>query len=108
MGKIICEKHGGQGIVFTCPHVCQDIQKGTTTIDCLVTSTHDVGTIGDHVISIELGCCINCAKPYQAALLEEIETDTPSESGDQTKPVCRECFDVFRETIRPCDSKGNL
>lgn len=108
MGKIICEKHGGQGLVFACPHVWQDIHSGTTTIDCLVTTTLEVGMIGEHVISMKLGCCNMCAKPYEAAIREEILTDTPNETGDQTKPVCGECFDRFRETIRPCDSKGNL
>ena len=106
MGKIICEKHGEQGLVFTCPHVWQDIQSGTTTIDCLVTTTLEIGTFVDQVVTGELGCCVACAKPYEAALREEILTDTPSELGDQTKPVCGMCFDVFRETIRPCDSKG--
>lgn len=108
MGKILCEKHGGQGIVFTCPHVWQDIQSETATIDCMVTTTHEIGAFVDQVITIRLGCCDTCAKPYEAALREEILTDIPSELGGQTKPVCGECFDVFRETIRPCDSKGNL
>ena len=104
MGKIICEKHGGQGLVFTCPHVWQDIQSGATTIDCMITTTHEIGTFVDQVVAIELGCCNICAKSHEAAIREEILTGTPSELGGQTKPVCRRCFDVFRETIQPCDS----
>ena len=88
----MCEEHGGQGIVLTCPHVWQDIQSGTATIDCMVTTTDEISSLVDQIITIRLGCCAACAKQYEA--------DLPGELDDQTKPVCGKCFEVFQETLR--------
>ena len=94
----MCDKHGGQGIVLTCPHVWQDIQSETATIECVVTTTHEIGSFVDQIITIRLGCCDTCAKQYEAALLDEVLTDSTSELGAQIKPVCAECFEVFRDS----------
>jgi len=99
----MCAKHGGQGIVLTCPHIWQDIQSGTATIDLVITTTHEIGSFVDQIITVRLGCCDTCAKQYDA-LVDEVLTDSPSELGDQTKPVCGKCFEVFNGFLRPCDS----
>ena len=95
MGKIICEKHGEQGIVMTCPHVRQDILMGTATIDSLVTATQEI----ESQVAFYLGYCDTCAKQYGVPLdgvFPESEFDNRSE-----QPVCSQCFQVFKESLRP-------
>ncbi|HXQ37422.1 MAG TPA: hypothetical protein VN843_25655, partial [Anaerolineales bacterium] len=86
------------GIVLTCSHVWQDIQSGIATIDCMVTTTHEIGSFVDQIVTIRSGCCDACAKQFEVTLRDEVLTDFPGEFEDQTKPVCGECFEVFKES----------
>lgn len=98
------KKHCAQGIVLTCPHVWQDMQSGTATIDCLVTSKHEpesvCGPDGFHSFGLLRYLC----KTVEATLRDEVLNDSPSELGDQTKPFCGKCFELFKETVGPYDS----
>ena len=87
MGKIICEKHGDQGIVLTCDHVRQDILMGTSTIGRLVT-IHAVVEFVDQRVAY----CDTCANQYELPLVDGVLTVSDDEFALHTKPVCSECF----------------
>lgn len=82
MGKIICEKHGDQGIVLTCNHVRQDILTGTSTIDRVITG-HQVFEFVDQTVAY----CDTCAKQYGLPLKDGVLPEPESEFGYHTKPV---------------------
>ena len=109
MGKIICEKHGGQGIVLVCDHVRQDILTGSSTIDCVITGQIVVGDFGKEVIAFTVGYSDTCAKQYDlplhgGVLPEPLSDDSPSEFSKQVKPVCSECFEILKESLKPSKS----
>ena len=108
MGIIICEKHGRQGIVHVCDHVRQDILTGSSTIKCVITGEEVLGTVAKEPVAFTVGYCDTCAKQYELPLhggvLPDSLSDPASESGNQIKPVCSECFKVLKESVRPCES----
>jgi len=87
MGKIICEKHGDQGIVLTCDHVRQDMLTGTSTIGRLVTIDAVVEFVDQTV-----AYCDSCAKQYELPLVDGVLTVSEDLFALHTKPVCSECF----------------
>ena len=99
MGKIICEKHGEQGIVLTCEHVRREILTGTPTIEYVVTATHEIGAISNETVSICVGYCNKCAKEYGLAIVDGTLLDSASELSDRTEPVCSRCFEVLKESL---------
>ena len=98
MGRIICEKHGRQGIVLTCDHVWQDIVNGISTIDCVVT-----GKLVVEFVEQTVAYCETCAKQYGLPLQGGVLPDPESEDDPGRAPVCSECFQVFKESLRPCE-----
>jgi hypothetical protein len=102
MGKIICEKHGDQGIVLTCEHIRQDILSATTTIKCVVTAIHEIEKFGNVPVNVSLGYCDTCAKHHGLPLVDRVAPDPPGEFAQF--PVCGECFRVFKESLSSCES----
>jgi len=98
MGRIICEKHGRQGIVLTCDHVWQDVVTGTSTIDCVVTG-HLVVEFVDQMVAY----CAPCAKQYELPLQGGVLPEPESEADSHRAPVCSKCFEVLEESLRPCE-----
>lgn len=96
MGKILCEKHGEQGIVLTCDHVWQDSVTGISTIDCVVT-----GSLVVEFVDQTVAYCETCAKQYGLPLQGGILLDP--ESDPNRKAVCGRCFDVLKESLGPCE-----
>jgi hypothetical protein len=97
MGKIICEKHGEQGIVLTCEHVRHDILTTTSTINKVVKAIHEIEKFGNVPVNIWLGYCETCAKDYGLPLLDGVLPDSATEFA--SFPVCGECFESFRESL---------
>ncbi len=107
MGKIRCEKHGEQGIVLACEHVRQDILTERSTIDCVVTGEEVVGAFLNETVAFRLGYCDTCAKQYGFPLVDGVLSDSASEFGDRRKPVCSECFEMFRESLLGYQAGGS-
>ncbi len=103
MGKIICEKHGEQGIVLACDHVRQDILTGRPTIDCVITGEEVIGDFGKEPVAFRVAYCDKCANQYGLPLQGGVLPDSAGEFIDQAKPVCSECFKELKESLRPCE-----
>ncbi|MEN3330320.1 MAG: hypothetical protein V7638_5127 [Acidobacteriota bacterium] len=92
MGRILCEKHGRQGIVLTCDHIWQDILTGISTIGCVVT-----GKLVVDFVEQPVAYCEDCAKqsglPLHGGVLPDPEMDTDPIG----KAVCSACFAVLKD-----------
>jgi hypothetical protein len=94
MGKIICEKHGEQGIVLTCEHVRQAILTGSSTIDSLIKGEAVAGTFLNETVAFTVGYCETCAKQHGLPLNGGVLPDSAMEFIERAEPVCAKCFEV--------------
>lgn len=96
MGRIICSKHGQQGIALVCDHVCHAVKCGNSGLFEPATVTLDFGKPVPNFSGLPHFVCASCATSVMqkfGAMRLDLEED--GEKFDQmipTKPVCGRCY----------------
>jgi hypothetical protein len=97
MGLISCKRHGLMSILFACSHIRKAIDLDTN-IDGITISKMILGDFGEEEISFTYAYCANCREiyslPYEGVLSEDLVVE------DEFKPLCSECFEEFKQTVK--------
>lgn len=84
MGLVICEKHGGQGIILLCGHLYDQYCKTKKINSHYETKKDEIGST--------IYLCEFCLQTHNLKDVVQLSIDDLEIIGDELHPVCGKCI----------------